>query len=73
MQEPFEELYKGYLLKCAPHPTPDGRFAARLVVSVATSDGHDEIMLTPDRPSFATAREAADCSLTVGQKWVERG
>jgi hypothetical protein len=72
MKEPFTELYKGYLLKCAPHSTPDGRFLARLVISFAERDAHKEVLLTPNYPSFSTPREAADCSLVEGKQWVDK-
>jgi len=71
MKEPFTELYKGYLLKCAPHATPAERFLPHLVISFAESGGHKDITKTPDHPSFTTAREAAECALAEGKRWVD--
>ena len=72
MKAPFTELYKSYLLKCEPHSTPDGRFLARLVISFAERDAHKEVLITPNHPSFETAREAANCALAEGKQWVEK-
>ena len=46
MNEPFTELYKGYLLKCAPQATPDEKYLARTVISFAEVGGHKEITRT---------------------------
>lgn len=71
MNEAFIELYEGYLLKCEPHSTPDGRYLANLALSFAQRGGQNDVSITPDHSSFATAREAADCALAVGKRWVE--
>ena len=69
MKEPFTELYKGYLLKCAPYDDPSGRFVARLVIT-DTKLGAD-ILITPAAKTFAKAREAAERSLAAGKDWVD--
>lgn len=71
MREALVELYRGYLLRCAPSSTPEGRYLAKLVVSFAEHGGHEDVSITPKAPSFATPREAADCSLAVGKHWID--
>jgi hypothetical protein len=71
MNEPFTELYKGYLLKCAPRSMSEKRFLPHLVISFAESGGNKDITKTPDHPSFATVREAAEYALAEGKRWVD--
>lgn len=69
--EPFEELYKGYTLRCRPHRTPDDKFLAHVVI-YRSIDGIDtEGTITPKLPPFNDERPAADAGLRAGMKWVD--
>jgi hypothetical protein len=70
MGEPFVELYKGYLLRCEPHPTPEGTYLAGLVISLAERGGQNEV-IPLDASGFSTKRAAAEHSLAVGKQLVD--
>lgn len=71
MREAFVEVYRGYLLRCMPHTTPDGRYLAHLVISFSEGGAQQEVTITPNVSSFETKRAAANHSLLVGKGWVD--
>jgi hypothetical protein len=67
----YDFLYAGYLLKCRPQPTPDGRFLAYVIVATHHFGVRAVQALSPDLPSFATPSDAAQHGLRAGKCWVD--
>ncbi|KQU69125.1 MULTISPECIES: hypothetical protein [unclassified Rhizobacter] len=61
-----------YTHHCEPDRTPDGRFAVKVVIERADGAAPMNIRVTPNAPTFETAREAADAAYAEGERWVER-
>lgn len=70
MEEPFEEAYKGYLLRCKPQATPQGEFMPFAIVTHAASAMY-AATISPDVPAFAMQAEAASAALAAAMRWVD--
>ena len=71
MSERYFEQYRGFILRCAPERTADGRFLPRFdISSAAGGDGIGAVQLFPQIPSDSQ-RDAADFALAEGRRWVD--
>jgi hypothetical protein len=69
--DPFESVYRHYVVRYKPQPTPDGRFLAYVIILRSMTRMHTEAALTPDGPSFASQIDAARAGLEAGKRWID--
>jgi hypothetical protein len=70
--EPFVHIYERSLLKCAPTPLANGRWAPRLIVVLHSDKASTEAIVPVTGPdSYASERHAADAALAAGKAWVD--
>ena len=70
MDGPFEEAYKGYLLRCKPQSTPEGEYMPFAIVTHAASAMHITT-ISPDVPALERQVEAASAALSAAMHWVD--
>jgi hypothetical protein len=72
MSERYVQEYGGFILRCAPEPTADGRFIPRVdISSAAGGDGIGAAQAFPQKPCDSE-RDAANVGLAEGRQWVDR-
>jgi hypothetical protein len=68
----FEDVYKGWLIKCQPQKTPNDKYLAHAVLSASTGGSQVEGPLTPNLPAFDSEKEAALAARDAARAWVDR-
>jgi len=69
----FEKIFGGYLIRYAPSPLPNGRFAAQAAV-FRGSEGFDRVcVIRPHPGTFDDAESAANAALAVAESEIKTG
>jgi hypothetical protein len=70
--EKFESVYRQYVVRYRPQPTPDGRFLAYVIILRRFARMHTEASVMPDLPSFESQADAAGVGLQAGRCWIDQ-